>query len=162
MRLRSSSSDSSVSFAAVSAASSSLSSAVMEPTWRFRWISRSDTVKGYEYAPDQYVVITDEDLDKVPLKTVRSIEIDLVLGLGFLLTVHDRGWDPRTAHHLRRGPGPILAHGPDHLLWALCDDIVDAYFDSELLKLHIVRMVTENLQMPDELGTGMGAFAAHP
>jgi DNA end-binding protein Ku len=39
-------------------------------------ISRSDTVKGYEYAPDQYVVITDEDLDKVPLKTVRAIEIE--------------------------------------------------------------------------------------
>ena len=39
-------------------------------------ISRSDTVKGYEYAPDQYVVITDEDLEKVPLKTVRSIEIE--------------------------------------------------------------------------------------
>jgi phytoene dehydrogenase-like protein len=37
-------------------------------------------------------------------------------------------------------------------------DIVDAYFDSDLLKIHIVRMVTENLQMPDELGTGMGAF----
>ena len=39
-------------------------------------ISRSDTVKGYEYAPDQYVVITDEDLEKVPLKTVRTIEIE--------------------------------------------------------------------------------------
>jgi DNA end-binding protein Ku len=39
-------------------------------------ITRSDTVKGYEYAPDQYVVITDEDLDKVPLKTIRSIEIE--------------------------------------------------------------------------------------
>jgi DNA end-binding protein Ku len=39
-------------------------------------IARSDTVKGYEYAPDRYVVITDEDLDKVPLKTVRSIEIE--------------------------------------------------------------------------------------
>ncbi|HKG56106.1 MAG TPA: Ku protein [Candidatus Limnocylindrales bacterium] len=39
-------------------------------------ISRSDTVKGYEWAPDQYVVITDEDLEKVPLKTVRSIEIE--------------------------------------------------------------------------------------
>jgi len=37
-------------------------------------------------------------------------------------------------------------------------DIVNQYFDSDLLKLHIVRMVTENLQMPDELGTGMGAF----
>jgi len=39
-------------------------------------INRSETVKGYEYAPDQYVVITDEDLEKVPLKTVRSIEIE--------------------------------------------------------------------------------------
>jgi DNA end-binding protein Ku len=39
-------------------------------------ISRTDTVKGYEYAPDQYVVITDEDLEKVPLKTVRAIEIE--------------------------------------------------------------------------------------
>src|SRR4029079_2499797 len=35
-----------------------------------------ETVKGYEYAPDQYVVITDEDLEKVPLKTMRSIEIE--------------------------------------------------------------------------------------
>ncbi|HEU0244972.1 MAG TPA: Ku protein [Candidatus Limnocylindrales bacterium] len=39
-------------------------------------ISRADTVKGYEYAPDQYIVITDEDLEKVPLKTVRSVEIE--------------------------------------------------------------------------------------
>ncbi|MEW6225926.1 MAG: Ku protein [Chloroflexota bacterium] len=39
-------------------------------------ISRGETVKGYEYSPDQYVVITDEDLEKVPLKTVRSIEIE--------------------------------------------------------------------------------------
>jgi len=30
----------------------------------------------YEVAPDQYVVITDEDLASVPLKTVRSIEIE--------------------------------------------------------------------------------------
>jgi len=39
-------------------------------------IERKDTVKGYEYAPDKYVVITDEDLEKLPLKTVRSIEIE--------------------------------------------------------------------------------------
>ena len=38
-------------------------------------IQRSETVKGYEYAPDKYVVINDEDLEKLPLKTVRSIEI---------------------------------------------------------------------------------------
>jgi DNA end-binding protein Ku len=39
-------------------------------------ISRSETVKGFEYAPGEYVVITDEDLERVPLKTVRSIEIE--------------------------------------------------------------------------------------
>jgi phytoene dehydrogenase-like protein len=44
------------------------------------------------------------------------------------------------------------------LMQRTATDIVSQYFESELLKLHIVRMVTENLQMPDELGTGMGAF----
>jgi DNA end-binding protein Ku len=39
-------------------------------------IARSQTVKGYEYAPGEYVVVTDEDLERVPLKTVRSIEIE--------------------------------------------------------------------------------------
>lgn len=39
-------------------------------------ISRSDTVKGFEYSPGEYVVVTDEDLERVPLKTVRSIEIE--------------------------------------------------------------------------------------
>ena len=39
-------------------------------------ISRTDTVKGFEYAPGEYVVITDEDLESLPLKTVRSIEIE--------------------------------------------------------------------------------------
>ena len=36
---------------------------------------RTDTVRGYQYAPDKYVVITDEDLEAVPLKTMRTIEI---------------------------------------------------------------------------------------
>jgi DNA end-binding protein Ku len=39
-------------------------------------IERSETVKGYEYAPGKYVVIDDQDLEKLPLKTVRSIEIE--------------------------------------------------------------------------------------
>jgi magnesium transporter len=55
-------------------------------------------------------------------------EIDLVLGLGFLLTVHDEGWDPRATHHLRSGLASVMLHGPDHLLWAISDDIVDGYF----------------------------------
>jgi magnesium transporter len=57
-----------------------------------------------------------------------TVEIDFVLGPGFLLSVHDHAWDPRTAHHLRGGVEPLLARGPDHLLWALCDDLVDSYF----------------------------------
>ena len=40
------------------------------------FIERSDTVRGYELARDQYVVVTDEDLAAVPLKTVRSIQIE--------------------------------------------------------------------------------------
>jgi magnesium transporter len=56
-------------------------------------------------------------------------EIDFVLGKGFLLTVHDRAWDPRAIHHFRGdGLAAILRRGPDHLLWALCDDLVDGYF----------------------------------
>lgn len=40
-------------------------------------IPRSDTVRGFEYSKGQYVVIDEEDLESVPLKTVRSIEIEL-------------------------------------------------------------------------------------
>jgi DNA end-binding protein Ku len=40
-------------------------------------IPRSDTVRGFEYSKGQYVVIDEGDLDNVPLKTVRSIEIEL-------------------------------------------------------------------------------------
>src|SRR3989304_2760819 len=39
-------------------------------------ISRSDTVTGFEYSPGEYVVVTDEDLERLPLKNVRSIEIE--------------------------------------------------------------------------------------
>ncbi len=55
-------------------------------------------------------------------------EIDLVLGPNVLLTVHEARWDPRATIHLREGLGPIMRHGPDHLLWALVDSVVDSYF----------------------------------
>ena len=60
--------------------------------------------------------------------TVVASEVDLVLGERFLLTVHNSDFDPRTGHHLAGGMGPIMSHGPDHLLWAICDDLVDGYF----------------------------------
>ena len=39
-------------------------------------IPRSETVRGYEWSKGKYVVVTDEDFDAVPLKTVRAIEIE--------------------------------------------------------------------------------------
>jgi DNA end-binding protein Ku len=38
-------------------------------------IEWNDIVKGYEIAPDQYVVMEPEDFDKVPVDTTRTIEI---------------------------------------------------------------------------------------
>lgn len=37
-------------------------------------------------------------------------------------------------------------------------DIAEQFFESERLRVHLVRLVTENLQAPDDLGTGMGVF----
>jgi DNA end-binding protein Ku len=39
-------------------------------------IKRSDTVRGYEWSKGQYVVLEERDFEAVPLKTVRSIEIE--------------------------------------------------------------------------------------
>ena len=61
-------------------------------------------------------------------EAVVASELDAVLGPGFLLTVHNSDWEPREGHHLVGGIAPILAHGPDHLLWAIADDLVDGYF----------------------------------
>jgi magnesium transporter len=58
----------------------------------------------------------------------RAEEVDFVLGRGYLLSVHGPAWEPAAAHQLRMGIGTILEKGPDHLLWALSDAIVDGYF----------------------------------
>jgi magnesium transporter len=71
-----------------------------------------------------HIVLFDLQFDDKVVAT----EIDIVLGPGFLLTVHDERWDPRDTNHLRGGILPILKRGPDHLLWAIADDIIDGYF----------------------------------
>lgn len=57
-----------------------------------------------------------------------TTEIDLVLGKRFLLTAHEPTWDPMSAPMLRRGAAAPLGRGPDYLLYALADFIVDGYF----------------------------------
>ena len=59
---------------------------------------------------------------------IQTHEIDLVLGNGFLLSAHPATWDPHAGTHFRSGPATVMGSGPDHLLWALADTIVDAYF----------------------------------
>ena len=59
---------------------------------------------------------------------VEEDEVDIVLGGRFLLTGHSSTFDPRGLHTLRRGPETLLAEGPDYLLWAIVDGLVDRYF----------------------------------
>jgi magnesium transporter len=59
---------------------------------------------------------------------VRVDEVDFVLGRGFLLSVHGPRWNPTDAHQMKLGIGPLLERGPDFVLWALVDTIVDGYF----------------------------------
>ena len=55
-------------------------------------------------------------------------EMDIVLGQRFLLTSHPPDWDPHDSLHLRRGVGRLLREGPDFVLWAIVDWLVDGYF----------------------------------
>ena len=71
-----------------------------------------------------HIVMFSLDYQREMLQT----EIDFVLGANFLLTVHEMTWDPHATTHLREGLEPIVKRGPDHLLWALVDALVDSYF----------------------------------
>jgi magnesium transporter len=55
-------------------------------------------------------------------------EIDLVLGRRYLLSVHERSWDPKAVDNLHRDAASKTTRGPDFVLWALLDAIVDDYF----------------------------------
>jgi len=59
---------------------------------------------------------------------IKIQEVDFVLGRDFLLSVHPPAWDPMAAHQVKMGVAPLLSKGPDLLLWALIDSIVDGYF----------------------------------
>ena len=59
---------------------------------------------------------------------VTALEIDLVLGKRLLLTVHEPAWDPFSLPQLRGDGTALLARGPDFLLYAITDGIVDGYF----------------------------------
>ena len=117
-------------------------------------ISRGDTVKGFEYAPGQYVVVTDEDLAAVPLKTVRAIEIELFTAANpdnaavrFVKGAYYLEPDPigRKAFYLLR---EVLA---DKQLTAICKVVIK---DREVLGAidpFSTTMLLTTLHWPDEI-----------
>jgi magnesium transporter len=59
---------------------------------------------------------------------VQPDEMDLVLGLRFLLSVHGPDPDLNERVPMRNGVGSVLAKGPDFLLYTIADHVVDGYF----------------------------------
>lgn len=45
-------------------------------------VERSDLVKGYEFEKDQYVVITDEDLETIQIESTKTINIEKFIDVG--------------------------------------------------------------------------------
>ncbi len=58
---------------------------------------------------------------------ITSHELDLVLGQRFLLTAHEAGLGVRSAPFIQRDAAH-LDQGPDYILWAIADWLVDDYF----------------------------------
>lgn len=72
-------------------------------------LSQNEITKGYEYEPDQYVIIEQEDIDKIKIKSTKIIEIE-----GF---VEEKEVDPTlfdTPYYL--GPDGEVAAGAYSLL----------------------------------------------
>jgi magnesium transporter len=59
---------------------------------------------------------------------VTATEVDLVINHRSLLSVHEPGWDPLAPTQLRGDPAALLRRGPDFLLYAITDGLVDGYF----------------------------------
>jgi DNA end-binding protein Ku len=117
-------------------------------------ISRSDTVRGYEWAKGRYVVVTDEDIESVPLKTVRAIEIEMFVdahregqGVEFVKQAYYLEPDPigRKAFELLR---QVLA---DQGKTAMCKIVLKDREQLAALNPYTRTMLLTTLHWPDEV-----------
>jgi DNA end-binding protein Ku len=117
-------------------------------------ISRSDTVRGYEWAKGRYVVVTDEDIASVPLKTVRAIEIEMFVdahregqGIEFVKQAYYLEPDPigRKAFELLR---QVLA---DEGKTAICKIVLKDREQLAALNPYTKTMLLTTLHWPDEI-----------
>jgi magnesium transporter len=80
---------------------------------------------------------------------VTATEVDLVLNHRALLSVHDPGWDPFALTQLRSDPASMLKRGPDFLVYAITDGIVDGYFPAlDALEDEIDALQDDVIQRP--------------
>ena len=117
-------------------------------------IPRSETVRGFEYAKGQYVVIDEQDLDSVPLKTMRSIEIELFVdadrnasGVTFVKQAYYLEPEPigRKAFYLLKS---VLA---DEGLSAVCKIVLKDREALAAIDPYANTMVLSTLYWPDEV-----------
>ena len=77
-----------------------------------------------------YIVLRMLDLDKKNENAIVSEQISLILGKNFVLTFQEREGDlfNPLRERIRNGKGRLRKMGPDYLVHALLDAIVDQYF----------------------------------
>jgi DNA end-binding protein Ku len=117
-------------------------------------VPRSETVRGYEWSKGRYVVVTDEDLEAVPLKTVRSIEIEAFVdanqeahGAEFVKSAYYLEPDPvgRKAFFLLRS---VLA---DKGKTAICKVVMKDREQLAAINPYSSSMLMTTLHWPDEI-----------
>ena len=117
-------------------------------------VPRSETVRGYEWSKGRYVVVTDEDMDAVPLKTVRAIEIEMFVdarregqGIEFVKQAYYLEPDPigRKAFELLR---QVLAETGKT---AICKIVLKDREQLAALNPYTNTMLLTTLHWPDEV-----------
>ncbi len=117
-------------------------------------VPRSDTVRGYEWSKGRYVVLSDEEMDAVPLKTVRAIEIEMFVdtrqraaGVEFVKQAYYLEPDPigRKAFELLR---QVLAETGKS---AICKIVLKDREQLAALNLYSKTMLLTTLHWPDEV-----------
>ena len=117
-------------------------------------VPRSETVRGYEWSKGRYVVLTDEEMDSVPLKTVRAIEIEMFVaarregqGIEFVKQAYYLEPDPigRKAFELLR---QVLAESEKT---AICKIVLKDREQLAALNPYTKTMLLTTLHWPDEV-----------
>ncbi len=117
-------------------------------------VPRSDTVRGYEWSKGRYVVLSDEEMDAVPLKTVRAIEIEMFVdtrqraaGVEFVKQAYYLEPDPigRKAFELLR---QVLAETGKS---AICKIVLKDREQLAALNPYSKTMLLTTLHWPDEV-----------